>query len=149
MTLGSGRGFGVNYECAPDESFPILPADGMIVHANHWSARSRCRSCRTSARATVPESVYRDWRVRRLLDAAGTKLTTDHLKAGPVRRFRHALLGLPATPPEHHNNLSATVAMVIMQPAEGIMEVAPLPALQRHFTRYDLRGRTLALAAAE
>ena len=35
-------------------------------------------------------------------------------------------------------NLSATVAMVVMRPAAGVMEVAPLPALNREFTRYSL-----------
>jgi len=36
------------------------------------------------------------------------------------------------------DNLSATVAMVAMEPALGIMEVAPLPALNRRFTTYRL-----------
>jgi isopenicillin-N N-acyltransferase-like protein len=40
--------------------------------------------------------------------------------------------------PGSHDNLSATVAMVIMEPAVGEMEVAPLPALNRTFTRYSL-----------
>jgi isopenicillin-N N-acyltransferase-like protein len=36
------------------------------------------------------------------------------------------------------NNLSATVAMVLMEPASGLMEVAPLPAVNREFTTYRL-----------
>ncbi len=36
------------------------------------------------------------------------------------------------------SNLSATVAMVAMAPEDGIMDVAMLPALNRHFTRYTL-----------
>jgi hypothetical protein len=41
------------------------------------------------------------------------------------------------------NNLSATVAMILMEPERGVMEVAPLPALNRQFTTY-----TLDMAAA-
>ncbi|MGO4841623.1 hypothetical protein AB4144_56120, partial [Rhizobiaceae sp. 2RAB30] len=35
-------------------------------------------------------------------------------------------------------NLSATVAMIVFEPAEGVMEIAPLPAINRTFTRYEL-----------
>ena len=45
-------------------------------------------------------------------------------------------------------NLSATVAMVIMQPAKGTMEVAPLPAFNRIFTRYSLTDEPMTLAQA-
>lgn len=45
--------------------------------------------------------------------------------------------------PGNHNNLSATVAMVIMEPAVG----EPLPALNRVFTRYSLEDEPVLLAA--
>jgi isopenicillin-N N-acyltransferase-like protein len=45
------------------------------------------------------------------------------------------------------SNLSATVAMIVMQPALGIMDVAMLPALDRRFTRYTL-GAPAAQQAA-
>jgi isopenicillin-N N-acyltransferase-like protein len=50
--------------------------------------------------------------------------------------------------PNAQNNLSATVAMVVMQPARGIMEVAPLPALGLEFTTYALRPDGAAVRAA-
>ena len=37
------------------------------------------------------------------------------------------------------NNLSATVAMIVVAPARGLMEVALLPALNRAFTAYELK----------
>jgi isopenicillin-N N-acyltransferase like protein len=40
------------------------------------------------------------------------------------------------------NNLSASVAMVVMEPALGTMEVAMLPALNREFTTYRLESAT-------
>jgi len=39
------------------------------------------------------------------------------------------------------------VAMVIMDPAAGVMDVAPLPALNRTFTRYSLTGEPVSQAA--
>jgi hypothetical protein len=45
-------------------------------------------------------------------------------------------------------NLSATVAMVIMEPARGMMEVAPLPALNREFTRYSFTQEPVNVAVA-
>ena len=46
------------------------------------------------------------------------------------------------------NNLSATVAMVVMQPSRGIMEVAPLPALGLDFMAYTLEMDGTSLRAA-
>ena len=43
---------------------------------------------------------------------------------------------------------SATVATILMRPAEGVMEIAPLPALGARFTRYALASEP-ARAAAE
>jgi isopenicillin-N N-acyltransferase-like protein len=37
-----------------------------------------------------------------------------------------------------NDNLSATVAMFVMEPARGTLDVAPLPALNREFTTYRL-----------
>ena len=45
--------------------------------------------------------------------------------------------------------VTATVAMIVMEPALGVMEVAPLPALDRRFTTYRLeasRGAAVAVA---
>jgi isopenicillin-N N-acyltransferase-like protein len=149
MTIGSAEGFGVNVECAPDEAFPILPDDGLIVHANHWVSPIALGKLKDTGRPQLPESIYRDWRVRRLLEAAGRKLSVADIKAALFDDFGTPYSVCRPPRPGSHNNLSATVAMVVMQPSEGVMEVAPLPALQRSFTRYALSDATAALAAAE
>ena len=46
------------------------------------------------------------------------------------------------------HDLSATAAMIVMQPAAGMMEIAMLPALQRSFTRYTLPMESTARQAA-
>mgnify|MGYP001627369914 CR=1 FL=1 len=149
MMLSTVKGFGIDFECAPDEAFPLYPSEGLIVHANHWVGQVALTKLRDTGTPRVPESFYRDWRVRKLLDEAGGKLTVDDLKQAFFDDFLtpHSVCRPPR--PNDTGNLSATVAMVIMQPAKGLMEVCPLPALNRSFTRYSLTEapRTLAEAA--
>jgi isopenicillin-N N-acyltransferase-like protein len=38
MLLSSGEGFAIDFECAPDECFPLYPMGEMLVHANHWQS---------------------------------------------------------------------------------------------------------------
>jgi len=148
MMLSTVKGFAIDFECAPDEAFPIYPSEGLIVHANHWVSPIALTKLRETGTPRVPESFYRDWRVRKLLDEAGGKLSVDDLKQAFFDDF---LTPYSVCRPPRLNdtgNLSATVAMVIMQPAKGIMEVAPLPALNRTFTRYSLTEDPVLLAQA-
>ena len=139
IMLGMAEGFGIDFECTTNESFPIYPGDdGLIVHSNHWVSQVALGKLVDLGIANSPDSHYRDWRVRKLLNEAGPKLGRQQMKNAFFDNF-----GLPYSvcrPPRpgSHDNLSATVAMVIMEPAVGEMEVAPLPALNRVFTRYSL-----------
>ncbi|MFL9924063.1 C45 family autoproteolytic acyltransferase/hydrolase [Herbaspirillum lusitanum] len=139
IMLGMAEGFGIDFECTTNEAFPLYPGDdGLIVHANHWVSQVARTKLLDLGIANSPDSHYRDWRVRKLLNEAGPKLGRQQLKDAFFDNF-----GLPYSvcrPPRpgSHDNLSATVAMVIMEPAAREMEVAPLPALNRVFTRYSL-----------
>jgi hypothetical protein len=148
MMLSTVHGFAIDFECAPDEAFQIYPSDGLIVHANHWVSPVALAKLRETGLDSVPDSVYRDWRVRKALDAAGPKLSTDDLKDAFFDEFLspHAVCRPPR--PSSGGNLSATVAMVIMEPAKGTMEVAPLPALNRAFTRYSFTDDPVSMPIA-
>jgi hypothetical protein len=138
IMIGMAEGFGIDFECAPDEAFPLYPgADDLIVHANHWVNPTALCKLRDTGRASMPESAYRDWRVRRLLNEKQA-LTLDDLKRALFDDFGTPYSVCRPPRPGSHANLSATVAMVVMEPASGIMEVAPLPAQNRTFTRYSL-----------
>ena len=138
IMLGMADGFGIDYECTTNEAFPIYPGeDDLIVHANHWVSSVALSKLRDTGRANTPESGYRDWRVRKILNRK-QMLCRDDLKQALFDDF-----GTPYSvcrPPRlaSRHNLSATVSMVVMEPALGMMEVAPLPALNRVFTRYSL-----------
>ncbi|MGE8569551.1 MAG: C45 family autoproteolytic acyltransferase/hydrolase [Achromobacter sp.] len=148
IMLGMAAGFGVDYECTTDEAFPIYPdSDDLIVHANHWVSEVALSKLRDTGRASTPESAYRDWRVRRLLNEK-KYLTREDLKRALFDDFGAPYSVCRPPRPGSHDNLSATVAMVVMEPAAGLMEVAPLPALNRTFTRYSLTAEPELLAAA-
>ncbi|GAU85262.1 C45 family peptidase [Bosea sp. BIWAKO-01] len=148
MMLSTVAGFAIDFECAPDEAFPIYPGDGLIVHANHWVGSIALTKIKDTGIPRVPESFYRDWRVRKLLDDAGRKLSVADLKNAFFDDFLSPYAVCRPPRPNETGNLSATVSMVIMQPAKGIMEVAPLPALNRQFTRYSLTDDPVTLAEA-
>ncbi|MFX8805384.1 hypothetical protein ABTM67_19530, partial [Acinetobacter baumannii] len=83
-------------------------------------------------------SLYRDIRVRDSLSPKIGRITVDDVKDALFDDF--ATPWSVCRPPRQtrSNNLSATVAMIVLQPAAGIMEVALLPALNRDFTTYRL-----------
>jgi isopenicillin-N N-acyltransferase-like protein len=146
----AGQGVVIDFECAPDETFQVHPDRGLLVHANHFVSPVALSKLKDTGIDSTPCSLYRDLRVRDLLSPHIGRITTDHIKATLADDF-----GTPwsvCRPPRRNteNNLSATVAMVVMQPALGVMEVAPLPALGLSFTRYELAmDQTATRAAAE
>lgn len=138
MMLSTAEGYAVDLECAPDEAFAIHPDRGMIVHANHWQSAVALSKLRETGLADVPDSLYRDKRVEMLLRARQGDIVADDLKAALFDDFGSPFCVCRPPLRKDGGNLSATVAMIVMTPAQGVMEIAPLPAENRSFTRYDL-----------
>lgn len=138
MMLSTAEGYAVDLECAPDEAFAIHPDRGMIVHANHWQSAVALSKLRETGLADVPDSLYRDKRVEMLLRARQGDIVADDLKAALFDDFGSPFCVCRPPLRKEGGNLSATVAMIVMTPAQGVMEIAPLPAENRSFTRYDL-----------
>lgn len=144
----SGQAVAIDFECAPDETFQVHPEAGLLVHANHFVSPVALSKLRDTGVASTPCSLYRDLRVRDLLLPHAGAVTPDHVKAALFDNF-----GTPFSvcrPPRLNDtdNLSASVAMIVMQPSRGIMEVAMLPALNRRFTRFTLEHGAPALQVA-
>ncbi len=140
IMLGMAQGFGIDYECTTDESFAVYPGDdNLIVHANHWVNDVALCKLRDLGRRNSPESQYRDWRVRKLLNHKDA-LTRDDMKRALFDDFGTPYAVCRPPRPGSHGTRSATVAMIVMEPALGVMEAAPLPALNRTFTQYSLHA---------
>jgi isopenicillin-N N-acyltransferase-like protein len=138
MIVSQAEGIAINFECAPDETFQLHPEGGLLVHANHWLSPVALAKLRDTGIATTPDSLYRDLRVRGLLAPQRGALTVDAVKQALFDDYQSPWS--VCRPPRHSlsNNLSATVAQVVMVPARGEMQVAMLPALDRSFTTYTL-----------
>ena len=149
MIVSHAGGVAIDFECAPDETFQVHAEDGLLVHANHFRSPVALGKLRDTGIANTPDSLYRDIRVRDLLRPTIGSLTTDHVKTALFDDF--AAPWSVCRPPRQTltDNLSATVAMVVMQPDAGVMDVAMLPALNRRFTRYTLAEGEAVLQAAE
>lgn len=151
LMISHAGGFALNFECAPDETFLVHPQDGMLVHANHFQSPVALGKLKDMGIQTTPDSLYRDVRVRELLDKDHGQLTLDHLREAFFDDF--ATPWSVCRPPRLNleSNLSATVAMLLMDPACGHLEMAPLPAINRKFTRYslDMQSSVQAAVAAD
>jgi isopenicillin-N N-acyltransferase like protein len=147
MIVSHAQGVAIDFECAPDESFQVHASGGLLVHANHWVSPVALSKLTDTGVASTPDSLYRDLRVRSLLEPHVGRIDRETVKAALFDNFASPWSVCRPPRPSLSSNLSATVAMVVMEPALGVMEVAMLPSLNREFTRYQLESSFKAVAA--
>jgi len=136
----SQNGWVIDFECAPDESFTLLPQDGLLTHSNHFMSEVALGKLREAGLKNAVDTYYRAWRVRQLLDACGPRIT--------VADVRRALADDWATPysvcrPPRGTltgGRSATVATIVLDTAGLTMDIAAMPSFGQIFTRYGLEG---------
>lgn len=138
MVVSHAQGLVINFECAPDETFLVHASDGLLVHANHWMSQVALSKLRDTGIKNTPDSLYRDLRVQQLLDPHRGHIGTEHVKAALFDTFGTPWSVCRPPRPSASSNLSATVAMIVMEPGAGRMEVAMLPAHNRSFQRFTL-----------
>lgn len=148
IIVSHASGLVIDFECAPDETFLVDPIDGLLVHANHWLSPIALTKFKDVGVASFPCSLYRDRRAREILQPKVGQLTTDDVKAALFDDFGTPWSICRPPRPSAINNLSATVAMIVMAPASGRMEVAMLPALNRDFSTFTLEMDSAALVRA-
>lgn len=141
MMLAQAGGIALNFECVPNETFTVLPQDGMIVHANHFISPAALANITDKGIANMPDSLYRDMRVRGLLQDKVGSITIDDVKEALFDDYQTPWS--VCRPPRRNSpsNQSATVAMIVIQPEDLVMEIAILPALNRKFQRFELTKR--------
>ncbi|MCP3443031.1 C45 family peptidase [Bradyrhizobium sp. CCGUVB14] len=149
MIVSHREGVAIDFECAPDETFQVHPQNGLLVHANHFVSPVALGKLKDTGIFNTPDSLYRDIRVRDLLQPHIGSITFDTVKSALFDEFAYPWS--VCRPPRRNlsNNLSATVAMILMEPASGLMQAAPLPALNREFTEYRLEIDEIGRAAFE
>ncbi len=146
IILSHTSGLVIDFECAPDETFLVDPQEGLLVHANHWQSPIALGKFKDTGIVSTPCSIVRDRRARRLLAPKIGRLTEDDVKAALFDDFDSPWSICRPPRPSAINNLSVTVAMIVMAPADGRMEVAMLPALNREFSIFRLEMDSAAQA---
>ena len=117
MMLSHVDGVCIDFERAPDERLFIGPSDGLLVHASHFVSPAAVSKLRDTGLADAPDSCCRDLRVRQLLDSAGSHLAPEDLKRALFDDFGSSYSVCRPLRAGSDGNLSAAVAMLVMQPA--------------------------------
>lgn len=138
MMLSHAGGQAFSFECAPDESFVLHPDRGLLVHANHWVCADALAKLRDTGVGSVPDSVYRDVRVRGLLQPLAGRIGVPDVQAALFDDYQSPWSVCRPPRPSASSSLTPTVAMLVMEPARGLLHATPLPALNRHATTYAL-----------
>ncbi len=138
MIISHPAGIVIDFECAPDETFQVFPDAGILAHANHWQSPVALSKLSDTGIATTPDSLYRDLRVRQLIGLHRGRVTADRVKEALLDTFQSPRSVCRPPFPSLSGMVTATVAMVVMTPSLGRMEVAMLPAIDPTFTTYRL-----------
>ncbi|MCE2723912.1 MAG: C45 family autoproteolytic acyltransferase/hydrolase [Burkholderiales bacterium] len=140
MIVSHAEGIVLNLECAPDETFQVHARDGLLVHANHWQSPVALAKLLDTGIKSTPDSLYRDLRVDGFLRPHIGRISPDDVKRSLFDDFESPWGVCRPPRPSLSSNLSATVAMIVMEPVVGTMEVAMLPALNKQFHRFQLQS---------
>jgi len=149
MIVGHGDGVAIDFECAPDEAFRVEPENGLLVHANHFVSPVALAKLKDIGIEETPDSLYRDLRVRDLLAPRIGALGTDDVKAALLDDFQSPWSVCRPVRANLQGVETATVAMIVMRPSLGEMEVAMMPADGARFERYALASGAVQRPAAE
>ena len=138
VMLAHAPGEAVNLEMAPDEIFWITPADGILVHANHWISPAAQAKLRDTGIAITVDTIYRQRRVEAAVRGLGGKVSVAAIKDALGDKYGWPDSVLRPPKPAPFSAISATVCTTIMRPAAGTMEIARKPWVERNFHQYSL-----------
>lgn len=133
-----GDGDAVNLETTPDEIFWVAPEEGLLTHSNHFVSPPARVKVRDKGMTGGMDTLYRDRRVRAQLARCGSTLTIEDFKAALADRFGHPRAVLRTPDPTGTNQISATVATIIMDAEDRVMWVRQSPYRSEEYVKYTL-----------
>ncbi|MBK0329035.1 hypothetical protein I5535_17290 [Rhodobacteraceae bacterium F11138] len=138
IMLSDAIGIAVNLETTPREFYWLKPTDGLLVHANHFiSAAGRARVFDSGLGITA-DSLYREDRVRDVLEQARGQITVQTMLNAFADDFASpAAVNRPPTSGPGGEE-SATVATIVMDVSDRSMTVVPTPYSQSEPMTYRL-----------
>ncbi|MFC3051856.1 C45 family autoproteolytic acyltransferase/hydolase [Kordiimonas pumila] len=138
IIISHREGEAICLETTPKSAFWIEPQKGILSHANHFKHPTALLSVEDLSLARHPESLHRDGRARRQLEAANGKITAETFKTILADKFDspNAICRTPAYRAD--GAYSCTVANLIMDTTAGKMWLAPAPYDGAVYTEYSL-----------
>lgn len=136
VSHAGGEAFGI--EATPDDLFVLSPQNGILVHANHFQSPIAQVKLVDLNIARLPETLYRERRVTRLLESAKRSITIDTLKAALADSYGSpdAVCRSPSQRPG--GMVTGTVYTLVMDAGAKSMLLAPQPYLGARYTEYRL-----------
>jgi isopenicillin-N N-acyltransferase like protein len=147
IILSDARGLVIAFECAPDETFLLEPERGLLVHTNHWLSPIALAKLRDTGIEATPCSIPRNIRARQLLQPQIDRLTPEAIRAALFDDFGTPWAICRPPPALAPEGDWATVAMLIMEPASGRLDVTMMPAVNRQSSTFVLEMERDAAAA--
>lgn len=137
VSFAEAEGEIINLETTPGEVFWQVPEEGILTHANHFVTAAARAKLRDRGMVEGMNSLYRDRRVRRILERDGSAITDQSIRTAFADTFGPPR-GVLRAPQPGSDQISATVASIIMDPGAGRMWVRQRPYLDGDYTEFRL-----------
>lgn len=138
LMISHAGGECIDLEATPMEVFWLHAERGVLAHANHFCSPGALAKLRDVGLRTNADSLYRDRRVRALLEERAGRLTVDDFREAFADRYGspRAVCRSPVTGPGGRS--SSTVATIIMDTTDKKMWVAKRPYGPHSYKEYSL-----------
>ena len=87
MLIAQQGGEIVDVENLPNDLLFVYPTDGIVTHANHFE--SPMLRVRDTGKSTLPDTIYRSRRLRRLLSARSGRLNVETIREAVTDHFSY------------------------------------------------------------
>ncbi len=87
MVIGHQGGEVIDVENLPNDLLFVYPQDGIVTHANHFE--SPMLRLRDTGKSTLPDTVYRSRRLRRLLETRRGRLNVESIREALSDHFSY------------------------------------------------------------
>lgn len=133
--IADSTGKAVDVEAVPGQTFPLYPEEGILVHSNHFMHPEAQASLEDRMVKNIPDSLFRDGRVRDALRGRWGKVTVETVKSALKDHF-----GFPKSVCRHpepgSDVLGYTLVSTVMDLTDKRMWTAPGPACAGTYSEY-------------
>lgn len=136
--IGDANGQTLDIEVAPDQFDYIPPRGGIITHGNHFAGSKITLHDRSVEK--WPDSLYRECRIRELLEPHTPNISVEHMQTALRDRFGHPhAVSRHADPAQGRFDQLQTVASIIVDCDDRVCWITNGPPDENEYKRYELQ----------